>query len=74
MVSLMAWTNHFLLLAVVLISVSANSLAAQGAVTVSGEYAFGPDISQAEACWRAEERAKQAALQKVNGVVWFVYK
>lgn len=40
-------------------------------ITVSGEYYFGPDISQAEACRRAEDRAKEVALRKANGEALF---
>ena len=67
----MAWTIYLLIFSVVLLSASPNSVAAQKAVAVSGEYAFGPDISQAEACRRAEDRAKEAAIKKANGEALF---
>lgn len=45
----------------------ANVSFAEITVDVSAEYAFGPDISQNEACGRAEVKAKNNALRGVVG-------
>ncbi|NBQ40894.1 MAG: hypothetical protein EBU34_14285, partial [Alphaproteobacteria bacterium] len=39
------------------------------AVQVTEEYSWGGDVSQNEACRRAEERAKSRAIAKVLGEV-----
>jgi len=36
-------------------------------ISVTGEYGFGPDKSQSEACEEAERRAKEKALESVTG-------
>ena len=41
------------------------------AVVVDGEYAFGPQVSQEEACEQAELRAKEGAIRKVFGETYF---
>jgi hypothetical protein len=40
-------------------------------VVVDGEYAFGPQVSQEEACEQAEVRAKEGAIRKVFGETYF---
>ena len=40
-------------------------------VVVDGEYTFGPQVSQEEACEQAELRAKEGAIRKVFGETYF---
>jgi hypothetical protein len=67
----MASTTRSLLLVLFLTYLYADTVVAQVAVAVSGEYIFGPDVSEAEACRRAEDRAKEAAVRKANGESFF---
>ena len=46
---------------------SSKSIHSETRVDVEAEYAFGPNISQNEACSRAEVKAKNNALRSVVG-------
>ena len=59
-----AFQNRIMLTACLLASVSA---AHAEAVNAKGEYLYGPDTSEADACRLAKERAKANALSKVFG-------
>jgi len=43
-------------------------------ISVVGEYAFGPQMSQEQACLNAEVRAKEEALRRVLGETHFTHK
>lgn len=50
------------------------ALAQERVIPVSGEYAFGPQISQEQACLHAEVRAKEEGLRRAFGETHFTHK
>jgi len=50
------------------------TLAQERVIPVSGEYAFGPQVSQEQACLKAEVRAKEEGLRKAFGETHFTHK
>lgn len=63
----MTWATYIFSFAILLVTAPSDTAATPRAVAVSAEYAFGPELSQAEACRRAEDRAKEAAIRTVHG-------
>lgn len=62
------WVSLFFALA----GFSASALTSPlQSVVVDGEYTFGPQVSQEEACEQAELRAKEEAIRKVFGETYF---
>ena len=64
------------LLAILAIGSLVSEVAAsqERVIPVSGEYAFGPQISQEQACLHAEVRAKEEGLRRAFGEAHFTHK